>query len=150
MLEGQRGVRGPRSPPSSLDGIRSQDLSSLLINGAFLYPFPETPFPVCQPLQLYSCRIRAGISSTLVVLWSLLCRQSEIKDAASGLGVGARDVDDIFHSRRAASARVSCALARHIPQQRETPRVIVHQNESFMAHQKTMKCRSERSVRNVK
>lgn len=50
----------------------------------------------------------------------------------------------------ASSPRISRALSRHIPQQREMPPVIIHQNEPFMAHQKTMNCQSERSVCNMK
>lgn len=50
----------------------------------------------------------------------------------------------------ASSPHISHALSRHIPQQREMPRVIIHQTEPFMAHQKTMNCQSERSVCNMK
>lgn len=118
--------------------------------------FPETPFLVCQPLNLYRCWIffSAGISMTF------LRRSLSMEFALLSVGDQSRrfrsrhrherDIDDIFHSRRLAFACISCALARHTPQQREMPRVIIHQKESFMAHQKTMKCRSERSVRYVK
>lgn len=50
----------------------------------------------------------------------------------------------------ASSPHISHALSRHIPQQREMPRVIIHQTKPFMAHQKTMNCQSERSVCNMK
>lgn len=50
----------------------------------------------------------------------------------------------------ASSPHISHALSRHIPQQRETPRVTIHQTKPFMAHQKTMNCQSERSVCNMK
>lgn len=50
----------------------------------------------------------------------------------------------------ASSPHISHALSRHIPQQREMPRVIIHQSKPFMAHQKTMNCQSERSACNMK
>lgn len=151
MSEGQWGVRGPCSPPSSLDGITRQRQASTSDKGRIPLPLQKHLFQFVGLLipQMPDCS--RNVSYFPLQKWntllSLLCRQSEIKADASGLGVDARRRRHLPFTPRLLAAR---SLARHIPQQRELPRVIIHQNEAFMAHQKTMNCGSERSVRNVK
>lgn len=140
------------------------------------FTFLETPFPICQPLSHYRGMILAGISTSsntnqgetswkmfekqfnfltgnCNALESFICVCFAIIHRDQSLCLRPRcqhktSMTSSIHT--ASSPHISHALSRHIPQQREMPRVIIHQAEPFMAHQKTMNCQSERSVCNMK
>lgn len=65
----------------------------------------------------------AGFRQEFLLLFEFLLRsQSEIKDGASGLGVGARDVGDIFHSRpRGVCSRLVRARSSHPTTKSDAP-----------------------------
>lgn len=146
-------LSGGSSAPSHLYWTGSQGSAGTLrlIDCTFLC-LSTNIFSSLSASSSHRCLIAPGTSPTLppeqqLCFGVLLCYQSEIKAEPSGLGVGAKRPWHLPFTPR----RVSPRLARHIPQQRELPRVIIHQNEAFMAHQNTMKVPEwkERSQREV-
>ena len=153
-------------------------MSTLLIYHINSFTFSRKRFPICQPLNHYRGLILAGFFNrpsgknlsgyvrrnkfnffpekkkrTENKLESFICVWFAIthRDQSWCLRPQHRcktSMTSPIHT--ASSPHISHALSRHIPQQREMPQVIIHQNEPFMAHQKTMNCQSERSARNMK
>lgn len=86
------------------------------------------------------CSLQNGVAPR-----SLPCRQLEIK--AGSCRRGETSMTSSIHATSRLPASRSLVTSHN---KESCPRVIIHQNEAFMAHQKTMNRRSERSVCNVK